>query len=61
MLKSPSELWTVGKGATERSLKIDPRPDVKVLYERLNTVNYKKWSGEHEPWFFDRSVEKFEI
>ena len=57
MLESPSELWILGNGVGERSLKIDPRPDVKVLYSRLNTVNYnKKWTGKHEPWFFDRSV-----
>ena len=58
MLKSPSVLRTIGNGVTERSLKMDPRPDVKVLYERLKTVHYKKWRGEHEPWFLDRSVGK---
>ena len=56
MLDSPSELWATGKGATQHMLKTDPRQGVQKLYERFNAINYKQWTGSHEPWFFDRFV-----
>lgn len=59
MLESESELRLPGNTAIQYLLKIDPRPDVQKLFKRHNPIIYETWTGEHEPWFRDRSINHF--